>query len=128
MDLDLDISRDLAGPAQARAAVRALRSELDDDVLADTTLLVSELVTNSVKYGEGSILMHLRTRGTRQVVVEVLDGGATFDPRVRRPSRFASGGFGLRLVEEIASRWGIGDDSAHVWFEIDRSGDLAVVA
>jgi two-component sensor histidine kinase len=128
MVLHLDIARDLDAPSEARKAVRSLRGELDADVLADATLLVSELVSNSVKYGEGSILMRLRTGGSRQVRVEVHDAGAGFDPRVRRRSRFASGGFGLRLVDEIASRWGIRDDSAHVWFEIDRATDLAVAA
>jgi two-component sensor histidine kinase len=128
MVLDLDIARDADAPSEARSAVRSLRSELDADVLADTTLLVSELVTNSVKYGAGRVLMRLRTRGARQVAVDVHDGGASFDPGVRDWPRTSPGGFGLRLVDELASRWGIRDDSAHVWFEIDRSADLAVAA
>jgi two-component sensor histidine kinase len=128
MDLDLDMSRDLEAPSQARRAVAALRAELDPDVLADTQLLVSELVTNSVKYGEGSILMRLRTRGRRRVLVQVHDAGAGFDPRIRRPSMFASGGYGYRLVDELASDWGVRADRAHVWFEIDRSADFAAVA
>jgi two-component sensor histidine kinase len=128
MVLDVDIARDVDAPSEARRAVRSLRGQLDADVLADATLLVSELVTNSVKYGEGSILMRLRTRGARQVTAEVLDEGAGFDPHERRPSRSAPGGFGLRLVDEIASRWGIRDDSARVWFEIDRSADLVAAA
>jgi two-component sensor histidine kinase len=128
MVLDLDIARDVHAPSQARRAVRSLRGELDADVLADTVLLVSELVTNSVKYGAGSILLRLRTRGARQVAVDVQDAGASFDPAIRHWPRMAPGGFGLRLVDEIASRWGIRDDSAHVWFEIDRSADLAVAA
>jgi two-component sensor histidine kinase len=128
MVLDIDIARDLKGPAQARRALAELGGRLDRDVLADTTLLVSELVSNSVKYGRGRIVLRVRTRGSRQVLVEVLDEGRAFSPHVRRASRFASGGFGLRLVEELSTAWGIRDDSAHVWFEIDRSADLAAAA
>ena len=128
MDLDIDIPRDTSAPATARAAVRALSGTLDPDVLNDTTLLVSELVSNSVKYGEGTIQLRVRTRGTHQVLVEVLDEGEGFAPGERRRSRFESGGFGLKLVEELSSSWGIHAARTHVWFQIDRSADLAAVA
>jgi signal transduction histidine kinase len=129
MDLDLDIARDIKAPAQARRAVAKLASELDDDVVADATLLVSELVSNAVKYGEGSsIELRVRTRSTRQLLVEVVDEGGGFSPDVRRASRFESGGFGFKLVDELASTWGIHEGCAHVWFEIDRSADLAAAA
>src|SRR5215213_6004768 len=106
MDLDLDMARDLTAPAQARKAITGLRGHVDADVLNDTLLLVSELVSNSVKYGEGDILMRVRTRGPRQVLAEVVDDGGGFSPKVRRPSRFHAGGFGLHLVDELASSWG----------------------
>lgn len=128
MDLQLDIPSDVTGPAKARRAVQGLEDRVDRDVLTDTKLLASELVSNSVKYGEGRILMRVRTRGTRQVRVEVIDEGTGFEPAIRRTSRFESAGFGLRLVAEIATSWGIHQDSAHVWFEIDRSADVAVAA
>jgi two-component sensor histidine kinase len=128
MDLDIDIPRDTSAPATARAAVRALSGTLNRDVLADTTLLVSELVSNSVKYGEGSIQLRVRARGTHRVLVEVLDGGEGFAPGERRRSRFESGGFGLKLVEELSSSWGLHAAKTHVWFEIDRSADFAAVA
>jgi two-component sensor histidine kinase len=128
MDLDIDIPRDMSAPAMARAAVRALSGTLDGDVLSDTTLLVSELISNSVKYGEGAIELRVRTRGTHHVLVEVLDEGDGFAPGERRRSRFESGGFGLQLVEQLSSSWGIHAAKTHVWFEIDRSADLAAVA
>jgi two-component sensor histidine kinase len=128
MDLDLHMARDLHAPAQARSAITGLREHVDADVLSDTVLLVSELVSNSVKYGEGDILLRARTRGPRQVLVEVVDDGSGFSPAVRRPSRFRAGGFGLHLVDELASSWGDHAVTAHVWFEIDRSADLAAVA
>ena len=88
MDLDLHMAPDLTAPAQARKAITGLRGHVDGDVLSDTVLLVSELVSNSVKYGEGEILLRARTRGPRQVLVEVVDDGGGFSPAVRRPSRF----------------------------------------
>jgi two-component sensor histidine kinase len=105
--------------------VRGLRDRLDPDVLSDVTLLVSELVSNSVKYGKGMVGLRVRVRSSRQVLVEVVDDGNGFDPSARRSSRFEPGGFGLKLVDAIASRWGVRDGHTHVWFEIDRSADLA---
>jgi two-component sensor histidine kinase len=125
MDLDVDIARDLTAPATARRAIATLSDRLDPGVLRDATLLVSELISNAVKYGVGAILLRIRTRGRHRVLVEVRDEGGGFSPPVRRVSRFEPGGFGFRLVDEIASRWGIQEGSAHVWFEIDRSADLA---
>jgi two-component sensor histidine kinase len=128
MDLDLDMARDPSAPAQARKAITGLGGHVDGDVLNDAVLLVSELVSNSVKYGEGDILLRARTRGPRQVLVEVVDDGGGFSPQIRRPSRFQASGYGLHLVEEMASSWGVHPGTAHVWFEIDRSADLAAVA
>ena len=129
MDLDLHIARDRSAPAEARQAISNLQDRVDTDVVGDAMLLVSELVSNSVKYGDGDeILMRVRARGTRHVLVEVLDEGEGFAPTVKRPVRFQSGGFGLHLVDEIASAWGVHPGTAHVWFEIDRSDDLAAVA
>jgi signal transduction histidine kinase len=128
MDLDLDMARDLSAPAQARKAITGLGGHVDGDVLNDAVLLVSELVSNSVKYGEGDILLRARTRGPRQVLVEVVDDGGGFSPQIRRPSRFQASGYGLHLVDELASSWGVHPGTAHVWFEIDRSADLAAAA
>jgi hypothetical protein len=49
--------------------------------------------------------------------VEVYDGGTGFDPGVREHSP----GFGLRLIDKLASRWGAeSGGGGHVWFEVDR--------
>ena len=47
------------------------------------------------------------------------DGGAGFKPAGSEP-RGADGGFGLFLVERMASRWGVETrDGTRVWFELD---------
>ena len=84
-------------------------------------LLVSELVTNSVRHVAGSTEpVELAVRiGARAIRVEVRDGGAGFEPGKPEP-RGADGGFGLFLVERMASRWGVEiKDGTRVWFELD---------
>ena len=84
-------------------------------------LLVSELVTNSVRHVTGSKQpVELAVRiGSRMIRVEVRDGGAGFEPGKPEP-RGADGGFGLYLVERMATRWGVDTrDGTRVWFELD---------
>jgi hypothetical protein len=53
------------------------------------------------------------------VRVEVVDSGTSIGVAMCRPDGI--GGWGLRLVDRIADRWGvIGETGAHVWFELDR--------
>jgi len=78
VDLELDMAREDSAPARARATVKKLSAALDRDVLADATLLISELVSNAVKYGKGRIRLRVRARGSRHVLVEVLDEGRGF--------------------------------------------------
>jgi anti-sigma regulatory factor (Ser/Thr protein kinase) len=84
-------------------------------------LLVSELVTNSVKHagaGPGEpIDLELRASADK-VRVEVGDPGPGFEPTMARSE---PGGFGLLLVARLADRWGVErDPRTCVWFEIDR--------
>ena len=121
MILDVDIPRDAKAPKRAREAVERLGSSIADDVRADVLLLVSELVTNSVKYGDaGPLRLQIETRAPRKVRVEVVDQGGGFVPRARDRPVGEPGGWGLHLVEELTDRWGVHEGSTHVWFEIDR--------
>jgi anti-sigma regulatory factor (Ser/Thr protein kinase) len=129
MDLDLDIPRDVRAPSRARQAIGDLAEEVDDDVLGDVVLLVSELVSNAVKYGDGEhVTLRVQAPGKRRVAIEVLDAGTGFSPDVRTETEYESAGFGFHLVDQLASRWGVHEGTAHVWFEIDRSSDLAAAA
>lgn len=116
-----DIPRDVHAPARARALVEQLAPSVDADVLGDTKLLVSELITNGVKYGAGGpVTLELHADDRRHVRVEVVDQGGGFEPVARDSTRTDGGGWGLELVEMLASRWGAYSGSTHVWFEIDR--------
>ncbi|HEU4978489.1 MAG TPA: ATP-binding protein [Solirubrobacteraceae bacterium] len=118
--LSVDIERDRRAPAAARRAVERLAGTVPDDVLGDLRLLVSELITNSVKYGgDGDVT--LRVEGTDPLRVEVVDRGAGFVPVARSRPATEAGGWGLHLVEQLSDRWGVFEGSTHVWFEIDVS-------
>ena len=84
-------------------------------------LLVSELITNSVKYGgEGALRLQIETEGARKLRAEVIDQGVGFVPTARDRPATEVGGWGLHLVQTLSNRWGVHEGSTHVWFEIDR--------
>jgi anti-sigma regulatory factor (Ser/Thr protein kinase) len=120
--VSVDIDRDLTAPASARRAVEAFgHAALDPAVAPDVKLLVSELVSNSVKYGrDGQVRLILTSEGPQHVHVEVVDQGVGFVPAVRDRPKTEPGGWGLHMVEALTERWGVREGSTHVWFEIDR--------
>lgn len=109
------LPRDPAAPLTARLAIQAHAGDLGPHA-RDVELLVSELVTNAVRHGEAPLSLDLR-REEDVLRVEVHDGGTGPGSRVRTGDR--GGGFGLRLVDRIATHWGVERGSTHVWFELD---------
>ncbi|GAA2765376.1 SpoIIE family protein phosphatase [Streptomyces paradoxus] len=68
-----------------------------------TELIVSELVTNALRYGGAPIELRLIRDST--LICEVSDGSNTA-PHLRRARAFDEGGRGLLLVAQLAERWG----------------------
>jgi anti-sigma regulatory factor (Ser/Thr protein kinase) len=119
--LTVDIPRDPHAPAAARRALAGLAGTMERDLIPDVTLLVSELVSNSVKYGgEGDITLKVDIHHPRKVRAEVIDQGLGFIPAARDRPATEVGGWGLHLVQTLANRWGVHEGSTHVWFEIER--------
>jgi anti-sigma regulatory factor (Ser/Thr protein kinase) len=125
-----------AGPeaaSWARSALHAVEDRVEDpDLMADVRLLVSELVTNSVRHAgvrpPDSVGLDVAV-DSKTIRVEVRDAGTGFEPQPRDPNRSTPGGWGLYLVERLADRWGVArEQSTRVWFEIDRDGDRAAAA
>jgi anti-sigma regulatory factor (Ser/Thr protein kinase) len=116
-----------AAPATARAALtRWLSGHVPIEVLEDARLLASELVTNSFRHPKIPddaalrIAVQLREGAVR---VEVRDPGTTGLVARREPDREYGGGFGLQLVDMLATRWGVNRTSGtNVWFEVDAAG------
>ncbi len=110
-------------PALARDAIRTLEGTVPADMVEDATLLVSELVTNGVKYGgEGMLKLEIDYE-TDRLRAEIVDQGSGFEFKTRENRKLAladEGGWGLHLVETVADDWGVHEGSTHVWFEIRR--------
>jgi anti-sigma regulatory factor (Ser/Thr protein kinase) len=108
----------------AREQLERLRDRLTDEAYEDARLMVSELVTNSLRHASLSIdqeieLVMVVRQGTLRV--EVGDAGPGFEPRPRAIDASNESGWGLFLVARLADRWGVERDGLHrVWFELDH--------
>ena len=119
--VDIPIPRDLHAPQHARRAVDEFATDVDEQLVPDVKLLVSELMTNAVKYGgEGEVRLQLLSEHPQHIRVEVVDQGSGFVPVARNRPATDVGGWGLHLVETLADSWGVHEGSTHVWFEIGR--------
>jgi serine/threonine-protein kinase RsbW len=120
--LRLDPDVDAAG--KAREALAPLREALDERVLQDVQLLVTELVTNSVRHADAApgdpVRLEVSVTGDR-VFVAVEDLGSGFSPQPRDEGSPRDSGWGLHLVDQVSARWGVnGERSTRVWLELDR--------
>jgi anti-sigma regulatory factor (Ser/Thr protein kinase) len=109
-------------PAEARAVLRRFASSADPDQLQIAELLLTELVTNSMRHG------HLKEK--EKITIELHQDDDTLKVCVRNPNGSGglgaeelgeprSRGYGLALVDKLAERWGqAGNDFTEVWFEL----------
>ncbi|MEV0177437.1 SpoIIE family protein phosphatase [Streptomyces sp. NPDC050803] len=99
-----DVPSDPAEVAAARQwATEQLAAWGLDEAAFVTELVVSELVTNAIRYGEPPV--QLRLIRDRSLICEVSDGSST-SPHLRRAHAFDEGGRGLLLVAQLTRRWG----------------------
>jgi anti-sigma regulatory factor (Ser/Thr protein kinase) len=121
LQLEVELPRAKAAPTMARSVLRFLCAHrVADDLLIDAELLISELATNALVHGEGDITLRAGLDEDR-VWAEIVDQGGGFRRALRDRERAPEqiGGWGLGLVDVLASRWGV-DDDARVWFELER--------
>ncbi|QFR00109.1 SpoIIE family protein phosphatase [Streptomyces phaeolivaceus] len=119
---DWTLPREPRSVGRAREYARARLQAWDLEPLIDTAeLLVSELVTNALRYGEGEI--RLRLLLDRTLVCEVWDAGLV-QPRRRRARDTDEGGRGLQLVGLLSAAWGSRRTprGKTVWFELPLPG------
>ncbi|MGI5508304.1 SpoIIE family protein phosphatase [Streptomyces sp. CA-106131] len=112
------IASDASEVAQARAlACAQLAAWGYEDSAFVVELVVSELVTNAIRYGDAPV--HLRLIRDEGLVCEVSDGGHT-SPHLRRATNDEEGGRGLFLVAQLTERWGTRYTSAGktIWTEV----------
>lgn len=113
--------------AAARHFLSALEPFTDEDVLDNTQLIVSELVTNSVRHaglGEDDYISLTVDAEPDHVMGSVTDPGPGFSAgRPEPPHPESVGGWGLFIVKEVAQRWGVdhSGSATTVWFEVDAA-------
>ncbi|MET7926535.1 SpoIIE family protein phosphatase [Streptomyces sp. NPDC005349] len=99
-----DVPVDPAAVADVRArATRQVAAWGLGELAMTTELIVSELVTNAIRYAEPPI--RLRLLRDARLSCEVADGSSTA-PRLRHARSTDEGGRGLFLVAQLAHRWG----------------------
>jgi anti-sigma regulatory factor (Ser/Thr protein kinase) len=121
--IDLRLPVGPLAPGDARHALDRLTGVVGTGQLDEIRLLVSELVTNSVRHAGMSPeeWIEFRVNTSRDVVrVEVADRGPGFEAGQQVPTMYQDSGWGLYLVEQIADRWGVSNEGGTcVWFEVD---------
>lgn len=85
----------------------------------DAALMVSELVTNAVLHGVGAITLRIEAEPAAVWVEVADDGNVAVAPN---PTPGDHGGWGLRLVDQLADDWGVLDGSTKVWFRLGQPG------
>jgi serine phosphatase RsbU (regulator of sigma subunit)/anti-sigma regulatory factor (Ser/Thr protein kinase) len=114
-----EVRSDLAAVSRARRLARDRLLQWGLEPVVDTAeLLVSELVTNAVRYAREPVVLRVLLLGDR-VEVAVADNDARL-PRLRRATAEDEGGRGLHLVGSLARRWGARSTSSGkvVWFDL----------
>ncbi|WP_079145764.1 SpoIIE family protein phosphatase [Streptomyces lydicus] len=119
-----ELPTDPARVRDIRAAVTRRLSEWGlDEVVYAAQLLLSELVTNAIRYGSGPI--QVRLLHDRTLTCEVADTSSTA-PHLRRAATTDEGGRGLFLVAQLAQTWGTRytADGKVIWAEcaLDATG------
>jgi len=123
--LSLRLAADPRSARRVRGALGVFEDEMTPDEMAVTALLVTELVTNSVRHGESDFVYVELCVGQGLLHGSVVDHGEGFEPAL--PHEWppdARGGLGLTILERTAERWGTTDGGRRVWFDL-RLGEAA---
>jgi anti-sigma regulatory factor (Ser/Thr protein kinase) len=116
----LTVSAGLHAPALARAFIKSAVEFLGSVAPEDAILLTSEAVTNSVVHAQTDAIEVSLYRDGDVVHVSVTDGDPG-RPEVQDADPTRVGGFGVRLIDQLADDWGvepIPGEGKTVWFEV----------
>lgn len=110
---------------RSREVLDGLRGELDESVLDDLRLIVSELVTNSIRHAgmrTGDPIDLEVSVDESTIRLELRDRGRGFEPPVTPTNLFQESGWGLFLISQLTDRWGVSTEGGltTVWIEIHR--------
>lgn len=115
----MELLRDRSAAARARRLVARLLGgqQVSEEARESAQLVASELVTNALQHGEGAIELRLRLM-EGFLRVEVVDQGRAQAPAVRQDTPGETGGWGLRIIDQLAAQWGVFEGTTHVWADI----------
>ncbi|MEU3601089.1 SpoIIE family protein phosphatase [Streptomyces sp. NPDC006798] len=99
---DVPSDTSAVAPVRARCSAR-LREWGLENISFTTELIISELITNAIRYAAQPITV--RMIHSTSLICEVFDGSSTA-PHLRRAAITDEGGRGLFLVAQLADRWG----------------------
>jgi anti-sigma regulatory factor (Ser/Thr protein kinase) len=119
-----DVEPDPACVGEARALTGRKLAEWDWEELAFTSeLIVSELVTNAIRYGAPPIRLLMIRQEPDTLICEVSDGSST-SPHLRHARTTDEGGRGLFLIAQVAHQWGTRYTASGktIWAEQRTSG------
>jgi anti-sigma regulatory factor (Ser/Thr protein kinase) len=122
--VDLLLPPDATAPSRAREGlVRVLPDKDGSELLALGELAVSEVVTNAIRHGGTGASADIRVvieRDDDFARVRVIQPGPVPERPsiVAMPEPWSTGGYGLRILDAVAKRWGVHVDPPSVWFEL----------
>ncbi|KOU25591.1 SpoIIE family protein phosphatase [Streptomyces sp. WM6368] len=92
-----------------------------EEISFTTELILSELITNAIRYGSAPV--RVRLLRDRSLICEVSDGSST-SPHLRYAATTDEGGRGLFLVAQYADRWGTRytERGKVIWAELPLTG------
>ena len=123
-EIDLRLAPEPEAVLTARHALDRLADLLPPAKVEDIRLVVSELVTNSIRHAglSPNERISLKVEASAESVRgRVCDPGPGFKaPSEPRPRPDLRGGWGLPIVDRVSDRWGVKRDGLMcVWFEIN---------
>jgi anti-sigma regulatory factor (Ser/Thr protein kinase) len=126
--VEVVIALDVRAPGAAReVVVECLERRVVAAAVESAKLLVSELVTNSLRHSDGAmdeVLVSVEFMGDC-FRVGVQDSGSDAVIAARPADLGTGGGFGLNLVAMLSERWGVerlAGGGTQVWAQLLRSG------
>ena len=119
--MSLELPCDSAAPRKARRALE--KADHLGGIMRDVMLVASELVTNAIRHSGCSSDQTVRidaSWATERVRISVCDPGVWGrTAQARQPNDLTDGGIGLRIVDQLADRWGTERNGGYrVWAEI----------
>src|SRR5829696_3319331 len=98
-----------ASVTEARQVLEPLEPAVDEETIRTLKLLVTELVSNSVRHSASASHEEIElsvAASPESVRVEVADSGPGFEPRPREQGQDEDSGWGLHLVDHLSDRLG----------------------